>query len=273
MKKVFAFLLATMLLVSMTACGTTSSQKEPEAYVPSSEIEVALAFVDEEATVLTRRLVEKELKEIELACVYYTQSGFQIGTYELVECTFSTQDTLSIWNFDVPGGCVYMEATIASVTYPDGTKNTCPGVYTWGESKSVLDLKAYDRKVQEMKKLHGAAAENCPAAAITLGVLEEGKQKLEITAGEQAIKDMMLYTLWYDEAGAPVDCDGVFVKNAENITSGEMEAKETATYSIEAPAGAAKAKIIIRKATYADDTVWENAYFYEWAFVNYSAFE
>ncbi len=272
MKKIFAILLAAMLLVSMTACDM-GAEKEPEAYVPSTEIEVSLAFVDEKATVVTRRLVDQELKAIDLACAYYTTSGFQIGTYELVECTFSTQDTLSIWNFDVPTGCVYMEATIASVTYPDGTKNTCPGVSTWGESKSILDLQAYDRNIQEMKKLQGVAAESCSAATITLGAIEEGKQKLEITAGEQAIEDMVLYALWYDEAGAPVDCGGIFVKNAESISSGAMEANETGSYSVEAPEGAAKAKFIIRKATFADDTVWENEYYYEWAFVNYSAFE
>ena len=270
MKKVLTILLAAMLLVSMTACGLETTQ--PEAYVPSAEIEVALAFVDEEATVVTRRLVEQELKAIELACIYYAQNGYRLGTYELVECTFSTQDTLSIWNFEVPDTCAYMEATVASVTHSDGTKNTCPGVSAWGE-KSVLDLQTYARNTQEMKKLQGTAAESCPAATVTLGALKDGRQKLEITAGEQAIKDMTLYALWYDEAGAPVDCDGIFVKNAETISSGEMDAKETAAYSIEAPAGAAKAKLIIRKVNFTDDTSWENAYLYEWAFVNHIVFE
>lgn len=272
MRKAFAILLAVMLLVSMAACGGKVPQKEPEVYVPSEEIEIALAFVDEEAVVVTRRLVEQELKAIELACIYYTQTGLKIGTYETVECTFSTQDTLSIWNFDVPSGSVYMEAIIASVTYPDGTKNTCPGVSAWGE-KPALDLQTLFQNTQEMKEKQGAAAESCPAATITLGAIEEGKQKLEITAGEKAIKDLLLYMLWYDEGGAPVDCDGIFVKNVENITSGELEAKENAAYSIEAPNGAAKAKIIVRKVTYADNTVWENEYFYEWAFVNHNAFE
>ena len=272
MKRLFTVLLTVLLLLSMTACGM-GAEKEPEAYVPSTEIEVSLAFINEKATVVTRRLVDQELKAVELACVYYTTSGFQIGTYELVECTFSTQDTLSIWNFDVPSGSVYMDATIAAVTYADGTKETCPGVYTWGNSRDVLNLETYERNIQEMKRLQGAAAENCPAASITLGAVEEGNQKLEITAGEQAISSMVLYALWYDEAGAPIDCGGVFVKNAEKISSGEMAAKESGSYSIEAPEGAAKAKMIIQQVTYADETVWKNDYVYEWAFVNYSAFE
>lgn len=273
MKKIFALLLAMLLLVSMTACGMTVAEKEPEAYVPSTDIEVALAFVDDEAVVVTRRLVDKELKSIDLACVYYTMSGYQIDTYELIECTFSTQETMSIWKFDTPSGCVYMEATIASVTYADGTKKTCPGVSTWGESKSTLDLQAYDRKLQDMKKLQCVAAENSPGATVTLGAVEDGKQKLEITAGEKAIHDLTLYVLWYDESGAPVPCGGAFVKNVESVTSGELEAGEKGAYSIEAPTDAAKAKIIIRKLNFTDNTQWNNEYFYEWAFVNYSAFE
>ena len=275
MKKIFAILLATMLLVSMSACDmiTSPPETEAEAYVPAEDIEVALAFVDERAVVVTRRLVEQELKAIDLACTYYTSSGYKIDTYELVECTFSSQEKLSIWNFSVPSGTVYMEAVIASVTYADGTIKTCPGIHTWGNSKSILDLQAYDRNLQNMKKLQGVAAENCEAVSVTVGAIEEGKLKMEFTAGEQAIKDLIVYTLWYDETGAPIDCDGIFVKNAEQISSGAMEAKETGTYSVEAPAGAVNAKIIIRKVTFADDTVWNNEYIYEWALVNYSAFE
>ena len=272
MRKAFAILLAVMLLVSMAACGGKVPQKEPEVYVPSTEVEVSLAFVEEDATVVTRRLVEQDLQAIELACIYYAKNGYRLGTYELVECTFSKQDTLSIWNFEVPDGCAYMETTIASVTHLDGTKNTCPGISAWAEGKTVLDLQAYDQNVQKIKEEQGAAAESCPAAAVTLGLLETGRQKLEITAGEQAIKDLMLYALWYDENGTPVDCNGIFVKNAESISSGAMDAKETASYSVEAPAGAAKAKCIIRKVTLDDGTVWENPYFYEWAFVNHSEF-
>lgn len=272
MRKAFAILLAVMLLVSMAACGGKVPQKEPEVYVPSEEIEIALAFVDEEAVVVTRRLVKQELKAIELACIYYTQTGLKIGTYETVECTFSTQDTLSIWNFDVPDMCAYMEATVASVTYPDGTKNACTGVSAWGE-KPALDLQTLFQNTQEMKEKQGAAAESCPAATVTLGLLETGRQKLEITAGEQAIKDLMLYALWYDENGTPVDCNGIFVKNAESISSGAVDAIQTAAYSVEAPTGAAKAKIIIRQVNFADGTRWENQYVYEWAFVNHYAFE
>lgn len=263
MRKIFLVLMAVVLLISLTACG------KPVSYVPSEQIEVALAFVDEQAVVVTRKLMEQELKTVELACCYYTADGSRIGTYSLVECDFSTQDTLSVWNFEAPEQCEYMEAVIASVTYPNGKKKACEGVGVWGESRTQINPQAYEETIQEMRELQGVEAKKCPAASISVGALEEGKQKLEITAGDQPIKDLTLYVLWYDEEGMPLDSGGAFVKNAESITSGGLQAQQTGSYSAEAPAGAAKAKIIIRNINFEDGTTWENAYFYEWAFVNY----
>lgn len=272
MKKGFAILLAAMLLLSMTACGGATTQKEPEAYVPPTDIEVVLAFVEEKAVVVTQRLVDKELKAIELACSYYDAAGNRISS-ERIECTFSTQDTRSIWNFDVPSGCEYIDAIIASVTYPDGTTNACPGVSTWTDLGIVLNLQTRETEFQNMKKLQGAAAENCPGATATLGQLEEGRQKVEVTAGDKAVKNIVLFVLWYDEAGAPVSCGGSYVKNGEGINISELKAEEKATFSFEAPEGAAKAKTIVRQITFTDDTLWENEYYHQWAYVNYSAFE
>lgn len=262
MKRIFAAWAAAMLLLTLTAC------KKPAKYVPSEEVEVALAFVEEEAVVVTRRLVAQELQSVELACNYYTAEGEKIGTYQRIECDFSTQDTLSIWNFEVPENCRYMEAVVASVTYPDGTKKDCEGVTQWGEKQGKFDLQAYQKNIEKMKENQGAAAENCPAVAVQPGALKDGKQKLELTAGKTAVKDLTLYVLWYDETGAPVDCGGLFVKNAESISSGGLQAQQTAYYSIEAPVDAASAKIIIRKVNFENETPWENTYFYEWAFVN-----
>lgn len=263
MKRIFAAWAAAMLLLTLTAC------KKPAKYVPSEEVEVALAFVEEEAVVVTRRLVAQELQSVELACNYYTAEGEKIGTYQRIECDFSTQDTLSIWNFEVPENCRYMEAVIASVTYPDGTKKECEGVTQWGEREEKIDMQAYNKNIEKIKESQAAAAENCPSVTIRLGTLKDGKQKLELTAGEKVVKDLTLYVLWHDENGAPVDCNGLFVKNAESISSGGLQAQQTAFYSIAAPAGAASAKIIVRKVNFEDEAPWENAYFYEWAFVNY----
>lgn len=272
MKKIFAILLAAMLLLSMTACGGATTQQEPETYVPSTEVEVVLSFVEEKAVVVTRRLVEQELKSIELACSYYNAAGNRVST-EMINCTFSKQDPVSIWNFNVPSGCEYIDAIVASVTHTDGTQNVCPGVSTWKDMGIILNLQTWETKFQNMKKLQGAAAENCPGATAVLGQLADGKQKVEITAGDKAVKNLVLFVLWYDEAGAPVSCNGTYVKNGEGISIDQLDANEKATFSFEAPEGAAKAKVITRQITFADDTLWNNEYYHEWAYVNYSAFE
>ena len=108
MKRVLAIILTAALLLSLGAC----SIFEPEAYVPSANVEVAVAYVVETdktdgnlydtAKVVTRRLVEKDMTSITLACVYYSSTGSQVGEYEYVECDFTEQNKFSLWEFDVP---------------------------------------------------------------------------------------------------------------------------------------------------------------------------
>lgn len=274
MKKVFAILLAVAVLLSMAACGDTGEQQQV-SYKASTDIEVALAFVDGNARVVTRKLTDKALKAIDLVCVYYSINGYQQDEYEIVGCEFSSENELSIWTFDVPIGTAYMDAAIASVTYADGTKEECPGVSTWASTTSALfSVETYQKRVDDMKKLQGAAAENCPAAKTTVSAVTEGKLPIEITnTGDKDISKMVLYVLWFDEAGMPVACNGPVVSNSENISSGELTAGETANYTVDPPETAVNAKALVKSITFADETTWENEYVYEWSFVNYKFFE
>ena len=271
MKKTFALLLAILMLVSMAACGDKSG--EQTSYTGSADIEVALAFVAGNAKVVTRKLTDKSLKTVDLACVYYGINGTQQGEYEIVGCEFSSDKELSIWTFDVPVGTAYMDATIASVTYGDGTQEDCPGVSTWASTTAALfSVEAYEKRVADMKK-NQAAAENCPAAKISVSGVTEGKLPFQITnIGKKDISKVVIYMLWFDEAGMPVDCNGPVVSNSENISVGEMTAGETGKYTVEAPETAVNAKALIKSITFADETTWENEYVYEWSFVNYKSF-
>lgn len=273
MKKAFAILLAVVMLVSMAACGDKGEQKN--SYAGSIDIEVALAFVDGNARVVTRKLTDKTLKAIDLACVYYSTSGDQQGEYEVVGCEFSSDSELSIWTFDVPIGTAYMDAAIASVTYADGTKEECPGVSSWASATAALfSVEAYEKRVSDMRKNQATAAQNCPAAKAAVSVVAEGKLPIEITnTGDKDISKMVLYVLWFNEAGMPVACNGPVVSNSENISTGELTAGQTGNYTVEPPETAVNAKALVRSITFADETTWENEYVYEWSFVNYKFFE
>ncbi len=275
MKRFLVMILSAVLLLSLAACGVVDKTPEPpEAYVPSKDIEVAVTYVNNELTgnarVVTRRTSDKELTGIDLACVYYDVNGKQIREYERIECTFSTKDDLSIWTFSAPAGCKYMEAVISAVTYADGTKETCPGVSTWAEQTAqAFTVDGYNKAMTEMAGKEAAAAEKCDAVEYSAAAPENKTMSLKLknTSGKE-IADVIAYLLWFDANGAPIDMKGVLVANSEKVSAKNLVADEEATYTVNAPEGAASVKAIIQKIVFADETVWQNDYVYEWAVVN-----
>ena len=271
MKKLIALILAALLLCSLAACDALT-EKEPELYVGSEDIEVAIAVVQSgRAKTVTRKLTDKELKSIDLCCVYFDLSGKQIGEAELVQCDFSQDAKLSIWTFSAAPLSQYMEATIASVTYADGTKKECPGVSTWANATGTLySTEIYTNKLETMAGKEAAAAQTCDAATITLGTPTEGKLELTVknTSGKE-IDEVVAYLLWFDAEGNPIEMNGVFVPNAEKISAKTLTVDEEATYTATAPEGAASAKGIVQSVTFTGGESWANDYIYEWALVNY----
>lgn len=280
MKRLLAMILSAALLLSLTACGSVlgnDSTQTPEVYVPSKDIEVAVTYVTGASTgnarVVTRRTSDKELSGIDLACVYYDVNGKQIREYERIECTFSTKDEMSIWTFSAPARTSYIEAAIAAVTYADGTKETCPGVSAWAEqTAAAFTVDGYKKALEEMAGKEAAAAEKCDAVEYTAAAPEnkEMSLKLKNTSGKE-IADVIAYLLWFDANGAPIDMKGVLVPNSEKVSAKNLVADEEATYTVNAPEGAVSVKAVIQKVVFADETVWQNDYVYEWAVVNSAA--
>ncbi len=277
MKKIISLILSAVLLLSLAACGVVDKEPEPpEAYVPSEDIEVVLSLVVEGALtgnvkVATRRTTDKELKAIDLTCIYYDGNGKQQGDAETIECTFSQQGTFSFWTFTASSLPTYVEAIVSSVTYADGTKTTCPGVSTWVQTSSAtFTVDKYEKNLADMAKTEAVAAEKCDAVTCVSGELAEQKLGVELTNNsDKDIDEVIVYVLWFDEAGAPIDMKGVLVPNSENISAKTLKPEEKATYKVSAPEGAASAKMIVKEVKFADETTWENEFTYEWAFCNY----
>lgn len=271
MKKFVTTILTAVLLLSLAACGM-ATQEPPEAYVPSADIEVAIAFIDNgTAKVVTRRTSDKELTSIDLCCVYFLNGGGQVGEAETVQCDFETKGELSIWTFSAQPLSEYMECIVSSVTYADGTKQTCPGVSTWAdETIQSFSVDDHNKKMEQMANKEAAAAEKCDAAELSLGTPADGKLELGVknTSGKE-VTEVVAYLLWFDANGAPVDMKGVLVSNAEKISAKTLAVDEDATYTATAPEGGATVKGIVQSVTFADGTAWENNYVYEWAVSNY----
>lgn len=271
MKKLLALFLAALLLCSLVACDI-GTENEPETYVPSEDIEVAIAVVQSgKAKAVTRKLSDKELKSIDLCCVYFDIDGKPVGEAELVQCDFSQDAELSIWTFTAAAESQYMKAVIASVTFADGTEHTCPGVNSWANLASLgFNVETYTAELAEMKNKEGAAAEKCDAVETSLGTPAEGKVELTVknTSGKE-IDEVVAYLLWFDTEGNPIEMNGVFVPNSEKISAKTLAVDEEATYTATAPEGAASAKGIVQSVTFTDGEAWENEYIYEWALTNY----
>ncbi len=278
MKRFLAIVLSAVLLLSMTACSVAEKTPEPpEAYVPSADVEVAVTLVNSELTgnarVVTRRLTDKELTSIELTCLYFDVNGNKMQEQERIECTFSTKDKLSIWTFSAPPGCEYMETIVSAVTYADGTKQTCPGVTTWAEQTAGAFTKdGYEKAMTEMAGKEGAAAEKCDAVEYSVEAPKDNTMSLKLknTSGKE-IADVVACLLWFDAQGAPIDMGGVLVDNSEKVSAKNLAVDEEASYTVNAPEGAASAKIIIQNVTFADETVWANDYVYEWSVINWES--
>jgi hypothetical protein len=274
MKRIVGMLLSAVLLFSLAACGIETAKKLPEEYIPSQDIEVAIAFVKggntDNARVVTRRTSQKALSGMELVCVYYDAQGKQLGEYEQVDCTFETKGTLSIWTFNAPAGCAYLDAAVASVTYEDGTKQACPGVSTWAQKTAkAFTLENHEKAKAEMAAKQVVEAEKCDAVEYSVDTPEDKKLRMELkNISGKEISEAVACLLWFDDNGAPIDMNGVLVSNSEKVSAKDLKPDEKATYTVDAPEQAASAKIIIQKVVFADQTVWENDYVYEWSVIN-----
>lgn len=267
MKKFFAMILTAVLLLSLTACATDLLSGMNTAYVPSEDITVALTHVGDEAKVVTRRTSDKALSGVELVCVYFDEAGQQIQQYERVKCTISDQDKRSIWTFEAPAGCVYMDATIAAVTYADGTKHSCPGIVTWAKETAKSFVPAnYETQA--------TAAESCEAVQYAVETGEDNTQSLKLkNVSGKEITEVIACLLWFDAAGEPINVGGLLVDNSERVSAKELTMDEEAAYTVDMPDGAASAKVVIEEVIFADGSAWQNDYVYEWSVQNWKTAE
>lgn len=271
-KKQFAVLTLAALLLSFAACGDILSQPTaPEVYVPSDAMEVVVSYMDGRAKVITRKTTQKELTELSLACVYFDAAGNRLGELAVMEGAVEVEEAVSSWSFDAPLGSAYVEAAVAGVTYADGAKEVCPGVDTWA-TETVAAFQAESRAAKLKKQADQAKA--CPAVTIkTEFTKDEGLVVQVSNISQKEIENVLVYTLWYDEAGLPVDVGGAFARNATRNSLAELELGEDATFTIPTEAGAAQARQVVEKVIFTDGEIWENAYVCHWLAANLESAE
>lgn len=267
MKKLYGLCLAMAMLLSLNACkSSVSPPTEPEAYVSSDAVSVVVSYMDGKAKVITRKITEKEITYLDIACIYFDQEGKPLGKFEKIEGAVEVEDAVSNWSFDAPVGCAYLQAAISAVTYADGTKERCPGVDTWvAETTASFDVESHIESLQKQ----AALAETCPVLALDWEfTTQEGLVTKVKNQSEQEIDNVIIYTLWYDTEGLPVDVGGSFAQNATRAALAELAVGDEARFTIPTEEGAAKAKQVVEKVIFADGTIWENENAYHWIAAN-----
>lgn len=271
MKKIMAMILAAVLLLSLAACGA-AGKNSLEAYVPSEDFEVAVAFVDRGAAkVATRKISDREVSAIELACVYFDGNGEQVGQSEQIQCDFTTEDSLSIWSFAAAQSSKYMEVVVSGVTYADGTQHACPGVSDWIQATvKSFSIEKHKQKMEKLATEEAVKAQQCDAVELNLEAPVNNEQNVGVkNLSGKKIATVTIYQLLYDPDGVPMDVKGVFIPNAKKISAEILDVGEEATYTVVVPEDTTTVKGIVQSVIFEDGSVWENNYVYEWAVCNY----
>lgn len=272
MKKLAAFLFAVLLLFTLAACGAATAEETQPTEVPA-DIEVAVSFVrNQTAKVVTRKLSDKELKSVDLCCVYFDERGKKVGQIETVQCDFSEETELAVWTFATEPLSAYMEVTISGVTYADDTKRTCIDTATWSETAiAEFTVEKHQKKLEQLAETEAAQAEICDAVELKIGRPAGGTLELGVkNNSDKALSEVVSYLLWFDAAGDPIDMSGVFVPNSEKLSAKALEVGEDAIYNATAPERAVYVKGIVHSVRFADGETWENDHIYEWALVQYA---
>lgn len=264
MKKLIAILTFAALLFSLAACAPSTPPAED--YVATEAMEVVVAYVGSQAKVITRKLSEKPLSGIKIACVYYDATGAQVGEYEIIEGEIVAEDEVSVWTFNAPVGSVYIDAVVAGVTYEDGTVENCPGIDTWAKGAAAVFDPETRRTLMEAR---AEKAEQCPALTLkTEFTTDDGLQTTVSNVGDKEIDSVILYNLWYDKDGLAVDVGGAMAINATRSSLSDLAVEETADYTIPTEEGTAKAKQVVEMIHFTDGTSWYNDYVYDWLAAN-----
>lgn len=100
---------------------------------------------------------------------------------------------------------------------------------------------------------------SCPFLTIeNLFTQDEGLHVKVTNECAVAIHDVRVYTLWYDEAGQPVDIGGTVAPNVTKDALTEIDAASSAIFIIPTEKGSAQVKQAVAAVYFTDGTVWEN---------------
>ena len=268
MKRVITLLLAAALALSIAACG------KKEANKGVNNIQVAVAFMEnEQAVVVTRQTGDKELKSLELTCLFYDEEGKPIGETEIITCETNYKSTFHTWTFvpAFPVASKYVEATVSAATYADDSKDTYSGVKTWEEeSRAAFSLESYQQKLEAIGDNEAKVAADCREVTFSATIAEGALNVTVKNESKKQIEKLELYILWFDEAGRPIDMKDMPFKNSEKLSATNLAADQEGQYVVTPPEYAASVKGVVKDITFADGTIWENTYMYEWAMVNHA---
>ena len=109
-----------------------------------------------------------------------------------------------------------------------------------------------------------ARDEPCPVALETEGIRDGGLHFTITNENQKDIHSIMVYTMWYDAEGCPVDLGGEIASNVTRESLPEVGTAQKGIYMLPVEEGAVQARQTIAAIYYADGTSWENTQIGSW---------
>ena len=101
----------------------------------------------------------------------------------------------------------------------------------------------------------------------------DGLQIKATNKSQKEIDSAIVYTLWYDANGLPVDVGGTIADNATKEVLTEIGVGEIAEFTIPTEVGTAQAKQAVAAVYFTDGTTWENENISQWVNANLNTAE
>lgn len=310
MKKCLLVVLILCMTLTLTACGGNETEKTntdikqsddgkleenkeepkdnaPIKFVASEDLSVVAAYIyDGDTYVIVENTGDNPILDYKVAYINFDSNGFstttdsrgyELGRNEAANIMPGTK-TQAAW-YGAKGN--YAVATVASITYADGTTWEATQLEAWAkEQKSQFSVEKYKESIKALEENATLAESNEYAEIFSYSIVHGNQFSSDLdlhftisNLSSQGIVSARIFVLEFDENGFPVSVspydtyclNGHQTAGTINLAAGKTE---EFVNSLFIDGTTTQIKTVIAELEFQDGTTWENPYLYEWVLVN-----
>lgn len=296
-KKIFWGVVIAVIMITLLKgmIGGTESTSEIKLgkFKSSEELKVIGAFVnDNYCVVAVENVSEKTVRDYDVAFVGFDAAGNAIKLDNDKWYKTGIVDTANIlpgnsYGLDSSFSCfndavVYVEATVSSITFTDGTTWTADNIESWADdTTSAFSVDDYKAKVENMKAFSMQAETNPYVKIVAADKYDDNQfsssDDLDITyknIGTQDIRRIEAIVMEYDENGyainvspysyVTINCRKISFDDANLVAGGSCCGNNTLLFE----GNCERFKVLITELEFVDGTKWTNNNAFQWIVYN-----